>query len=487
MLHLAGRGMRCLRVAGMASILDRMNLRPCRARRLGPRAAFLLSACAAAAGTPLPNPGFEDGAAGWRVEDSMSTVTNAAAHGGVLGLRVVDGSATEGSSVRSARLPVTEGGHVSLSFRARTRDRFMGVYLWFFSPEGRPVRDPAVKDGWGTAGRAVDRTDGGWHDYAMTSSVPPGAASVAVWIHSYSTATGSADCDDFVLGGLDPGAAPLPERPPAPRPAAAAGPPANLPPRERPPMIVLKFDDVKQIGGRAPAAWVRLAGVLGERGIKAGFGVVCDTLEEATPEYAAWIKELHASGRVEFWFHGWNHGTHGADGRKFNEFCGRPFDEQKRRFDRSQELAAAKLGFTFTTFGPPGGVYGPSFDAETVRVMEADPHMKAWLYPQPADAASRALDAQGRVTVLDRVWDVNLERSVGVPDAAWFRAGYAKHPDRPYFVLQGHPMMWGSGDRFAQFLEILDFLDAEKAEYLTPSELAARLRAGGPGPGAGKP
>ena len=83
------------------------------------------------------------------------------------------------------------------------------------------------------------------------------------------------------------------------------------------------------------------------------------------------------------------------------------------------------------------------------------------------------------VAVLDRVWDVNLERSVGVPDAAWFRSGYAKHPDRAYFVLQGHPMMWGAGDRYAQFLAILDFLAGEKAEFLTPSGLAARLRSGG--------
>ncbi|MBM4154030.1 MAG: polysaccharide deacetylase [Lentisphaerae bacterium] len=460
-----------------------MNLRPCRARPLGFLAAVLLAVGASSARTPLPNPGFEDGAAGWRVEDSMSVVTQAAARGGGLGLRVVDGSATEGSSVRSARLPVTEGGRVSLSFRARTRDRFMGVYLWFFSPEGRPVKDPAVKDGWGTAGRAIDRPDGGWHDYAMTSAVPPGAASVAVWIHSYSSATGAADCDDFVLDGLDPAAAPLPEKPPAPRPAPVAALPANLPPRARPPAIVLKFDDVAQVGGRAPDAWVRLAGVLRDRGIKAGFGVVCRTLEEAAPEYVKWIRDLHGSGGVEFWFHGWDHATHEADGRKFNEFCGRPFEEQKRRFDRSQELAVAKLGFSFTTFGPPGGVYGPSFDAGTARVMAADPHMRAWLYPQPADAASRALDAEGKVTVLDRVWDVNLERSVGVPDAAWFRAGYARHPDRTYFVLQGHPMMWGAGDRFAQFLAILDFLASEKAEFLLPSDLAARLRSASAGGG----
>ena len=55
------------------------------------------------------------------------------------------------------------------------------------------------------------------------------------------------------------------------------------------------------------------------------------------------------------------------------------------------------------------------------------------------------------------------------------KAGYAAHPERDYFVLQGHPAMWGE-ERFAEFLRILDFLTAQNARFLTPSECAAALQ-----------
>jgi hypothetical protein len=126
-----------------------------------------------AADTPLPNAGFEDGAAGWRIEDTMSAVTNAAAHDGALGLRIVDASASDGSSVRSDRLPIEPGCAVSLSFRARTREKFLGVYFWFYSPDGKMVKDPSARDAWGVAGCTVDRTDGEWHDYTLSSVCPP--------------------------------------------------------------------------------------------------------------------------------------------------------------------------------------------------------------------------------------------------------------------------------------------------------------------------
>ena len=450
----------------------------CRSAPVALIAAFALAGPAPGrtADTPLPNAGFEDGTAGWRIEDTMSAVTNAAAHDGALGLRIVDASASDGSSVRSDRLPIEPEHAVSLTFRARTREKFLGVYFWFYSPDGKMVKDPSARDAWGVAGCTVDRTDGEWHDYTLSTVAPAGAASVAVWIHSWSTATGTADCDDFVLAGPAPDAKPLAENPPAPRTAAAA-PPADLPPRAQPPLIVLKLDDLHPGAGAVPAPWVRVDGFLAQRNLKAGYGTLCSTLAEATPDWVRWMRERRDAGRVEFWFHGWDHKSHEAGGKKYNEFCGRTGAEQVERFVRSQEAARTKLGFVFTTFGPPGGIYGPSFDAGTVRAMADEPHMAAWLYPQPADDAARTLDAAGKVTVLDRVWDVNLERKDGLPDFAWCVTGYAKHPDRAYFVLQGHPMMWGTGDRFEQFARIVDFLVGQKAVFLTPSELAARLAA----------
>jgi peptidoglycan/xylan/chitin deacetylase (PgdA/CDA1 family) len=194
----------------------------------------------------------------------------------------------------------------------------------------------------------------------------------------------------------------------------------------------------------------------------------------------SWIKGLHDSGAIEFWFHGWDHGAHDAGGQMLCEFDGRPYEEQKARFERSQKLAMEKLGFAFETFGPPGGgKSGQGFDANTCRVMQDDPHMKAWLYNRPIDEPGKALAAQGKVAVLDRVWAVNLESAVGVPDFNRFVAGYAANADRAYFVLQGHPAAWAGG-RFDEFVRIIDFLQAQKAVFMTPAECALHLARNSP-------
>jgi hypothetical protein len=147
--------------------------------------------------------------------------------------------------------------------------------------------------------------------------------------------------------------------------------------------------------------------------------------------------------------------------------------EQQERFSRAQKLGLDRLGFPFRTFGP-GGVGGskhPSFDAATLAATHSDPYMRVWLYPKPIDEAGKALEAGGKVVILDRVMDVNLERTVGNPDFNWFLEGYLKHPDREYFVLQGHPNTWDEA-KFGEVLKIIDFLIQQKAVFMTPSEFA---------------
>jgi len=243
-------------------------------------------------------------------------------------------------------------------------------------------------------------------------------------------------------------------------------------------VVIIKADDLRQISGKVHPLWIRFADFIKARKIKASIGVICQTLEEATPEYAQWIKDQHASGQMEFWFHGWYHGVHAEDGKQFNEFSGRSHEDQKQRFARSQQLAKEKLGFAFRTFGPPGGVGSGSFDAHTIQVMADDPDMRVWLYPTPIDAPGKQLAAAGKVVILDRVWDVNIEGRVGVPDFNRFVSGYAKHPDRKYFVLQGHPMMWGQPGRFEEFARIIDFLLEQRAVFVTPFAYTTERQSG---------
>jgi len=216
-----------------------------------------------------------------------------------------------------------------------------------------------------------------------------------------------------------------------------------LPARKAPPVIIIKLDDVTPANGKAREPFKKMAEFFQERRLKASFGVICHTLEEENPEYEQWIKQVHAAGWIEFWFHGFDHHSHDVNGVALMEFNQRPYADQRERFDKSQKLALKKLGFVFTTFGAPGSGTGAYFDDVTYRVMQDEPHMKVWLYPRLLDEAGKKLEAAGKVVILDRVSGVNLERVAGVVDYDKFMRGYAAHPERDYFVLQGHPCMWG--------------------------------------------
>jgi len=253
-----------------------------------------------------------------------------------------------------------------------------------------------------------------------------------------------------------------------------------LPPRKSPPVIILKLDDVSQKEGTILPAFRKMAELLEARKIKGSFGVIsavgwpgAQPLQESGPEYIDWVKKLHASGQIEFWFHGWDHAGHDINGESHCEFHGRSAEEQKERIVRAQKLAFEKFGFNYHTFGPGGGASKyPTFDDATLQALQDEPNMKVFLYPKAIDEPGKKLESKGKVVILDRIWDVNLEKSVGQPDFNWFLQGYSKHPDREYFVLQGHPNTWDDA-KFGEVTKIIDFLIQQKAVFMTPSEYAA--------------
>lgn len=435
---------------------------------------FCVSVSAAIATSVFPNAGFEEGLSGWVTKDTMSQVRPEAAHAGNAGLRITDDDTQKGADLMSAKLPVTSGQALTLTFSAKAQGDFSGVYLWFYDTAGRRVKDEAKKYSGGMPSVSVKKGAGEWTAYTLKAVVPEGAVTVAVWVHSWGAATGTADFDDFELAGVAAGAQPVIGVQPAVAAVATVAMP-GLPARKAPPVIIIKLDDLRQTDGKVDGSWIKVADFLKSRGIKSSFGIITQTLEEATPAYTQWIKDRRASGEIEFWFHGWDHAVWTNDaGKKMSEFGGRSFDEQWSRFERSQKLAKEKLGFEFATFGPGGGGTLHQ-DAATAGVMAKDPAMKVWLYPSPINEIGRKLAAEGKVTILDRVWAVNFESQVGMPDFQKFVEGYAKNPDREYFVLQGHPTHW-AGPRFGEFVKIIDFLVAQKAVFMTPSEYAASLK-----------
>lgn len=427
---------------------------------------------------PLKNPGFEENLDGWvNLEKGtpMSSVAPDAAREGQLGLRVDDSDSSQGSSLVSNRLAATPGQTYKITFYARTGGKNKGaVYLRFLDADKKivnPDKVPSV---------AIDKSGDIWEEYTLEAIAPEGTRFLAVWVHTWSGATGVIDFDDFKVEQTDaaavtPPPATTPANPPAKPNDQTGATSAAKSRREKPAMIVLKLDDLKAgQGGKPAAAWDRVLEILKAREIKGSFGIIVETLDSDKVNYTQWLKDTQATGLVEFWFHGWDHAVREENGVKIGEFVGRPYEEQKERFTKSITLMREKTGITLSTFGPPGGGSTGGFDEATIRVMADVPEMRTWLYPQPMDDKGRALQTGGKVTVLDRVWQVNIEQPLFVPSAEKLEAGYRKFPARDYFVLQGHPTHWKE-EGFAEFEKMLDYLKQEGAVFVTPTECAEAL------------
>jgi peptidoglycan/xylan/chitin deacetylase (PgdA/CDA1 family) len=239
------------------------------------------------------------------------------------------------------------------------------------------------------------------------------------------------------------------------------------------------------------ANWTKFTDYVKEKKLRLGIGMLANSLEGDKPKYVAWLRELLATGQIELWLHAYDHQSHLIDGKLFPEFNGLALEEQKARLAKCQQLAREKLGQPFQTFGPPGqggipaglppttplGVGKTAMDENTLKAIADDPDLKAIMYPAPLDDLGARLDAAGKVTVLRRVFSVNLENPVFSPNFDIFLEGYAHNRGQDYFILQGHPKQWDEA-RFQQFVKIVDFLTAQGAVFVTPSELSASLKQG---------
>lgn len=250
-------------------------------------------------------------------------------------------------------------------------------------------------------------------------------------------------------------------------------------PPGHPLMIVIKLDDFKVSHDEVPKNWIRIVENAHEKKIKINIGVIAEFLEkENTPKVCDWIKAEKSSGTVEFWLHGLtHHSSPTADGVIHNEFF-RPYEDQLKIFTKCQQLAQTKLGFNFATFGPPGtGVKEPGYDANTVRVMQEDPNMKVWLYNQPIDDMGKSLEAQQKVTVLDRVFPVNIESPLFVPNCDMLLSGLIKSQkmNRDYYVLQGHGAKWDE-ERLQEYFKMIDLLLDLNCKLVTATECAEAVK-----------
>lgn len=410
---------------------------------------------------PLLNPGFETGLEAWRVfeaQPAMSRVDGKSAKTGKAGLRIEDSDTKLGSHLESSPLPAVAGLGYHLTFQARSVSTVhgIGIYLRFKDAAGKFIGEPQ--------NRALPPNEPEWAAYDLSVIAPAGTDTVIVWVHSFSTSTGAWDIDDFKLEEIQ-GTAGATAGVTAAKPLTATGAakPFVMPKLpETPVPVVLKVDDLSTGGGNVPKNWKRITDFAKERKIKLSIGIITQSLETANPSYINYIKELHANGLFEFWFHGYDHKMWDEGDKKLQEFKGTSYEHQKDHFVKSQTLAKEKLGFTFAVFGSPFN----GFDANTSRVLQEDTDMKVFLYGDLADKSS------GKV-ILDRVGAVNIENPLFVPSSEKFITGYAKTAKgRKFFVAQGHPNQWDDA-RWAEFVKIVDFLQQNQIPIIFAEEAAA--------------
>jgi len=142
----------------------------------------------------IANPSFENGTNFWNLanDNGMSTVTTGAAKTGSYGLHVIDNSATLGSSAESISFPVTPGKTYQCRFWGRiTSGSGLAVYLDYETSTGGAISPPTYEE------IPTNTTD--WRQYIVRGVAPTNAATVKIWIHSYSGAIVTGDVDDLVL------------------------------------------------------------------------------------------------------------------------------------------------------------------------------------------------------------------------------------------------------------------------------------------------
>lgn len=230
------------------------------------------------------------------------------------------------------------------------------------------------------------------------------------------------------------------------------------------PDVILKLDDLRQGKGGAtvPPGWARVVDYLADKKIKCTIGIIGNSLEDAPDSYVKWIQEKQATGLVEFWNHGYTHGQDKEAGT--SEFKGISEAEQLENLKKTQDLFKDKVGFPLQVFGAPFN----HMDGNTAAALKSTPEIKVWYYGNKAANSPNLL-------VLERF--LNMENRSLKPDADAFKKAYESKNagEKEVLTLQGHSGYWNDED-FAEFEEMIAFLQAEGCTFVTALEYAEKVR-----------
>jgi len=166
----------------------------CKALLLGLAIAACLQAMAKDDVLPIKNGGFEDGLAGWTIEEAvpMSSLSTDRAASGKCSLRIVDEHGECGSNARASRIPIPGAGAYVLCGKLYPVSGFgLGVYVRILDKDGKStVAGDGVVTGLGGS-------DKKWCSFRKPFYTSDDAAYLELWIHSYNSAKVEAYLDDL--------------------------------------------------------------------------------------------------------------------------------------------------------------------------------------------------------------------------------------------------------------------------------------------------
>lgn len=146
---------------------------------------------------PMPNADFETKDSGWSFNGTMSAISSTAAKTGAFGLEINDADTTQGSNVRSWKQVVEPLQSYQVDFDARVvNGTGIAVYLQFFDSNDQLIReDKEPKQHL----RTIPDDTTNWKRFSLAATAPESAASLRIWIHSFSSNTVKTYFDNFSL------------------------------------------------------------------------------------------------------------------------------------------------------------------------------------------------------------------------------------------------------------------------------------------------
>lgn len=216
---------------------------------------------------------------------------------------------------------------------------------------------------------------------------------------------------------------------------------------ERPkPVVIIKLDDLTT---NTVNGFQKAFDVIQKEGVKGGFGVIGNSLEDDGTKQAYYdkIKEWDKAG-IEIWHHGYSHTE--------PEYHGSDYDAQYESFNKTVTLLKEKCGITVTSFGSPFN----NSDAVTAQMIDEK-------FPQ---ITNMMLSGDfGEKNALRLPTRCDMEPATGKVSYDTFVTNYTKFQRSPYIVLQGHAGMWDEAS-LSDFQKIIAFLKDKNSTFMTPSE-----------------